>query len=164
MNLISHNLTFFTVNGNAVPASPDSAVGCVDSTEAMLKEKDNEISYLRSTIEQNEQAYEEKEKLWEKELRKIKGLYDNRLRASQQKSSKMEQALTNQTYQVSGNLVIDIQIQFTFFVKCNLFQLQSDKRRLERDLEDIRKMHDSKNTENSNLQKELIGLRYVRYF
>ena len=46
------------------------------------------------------QAYEEKEKLWEKELRKIKGLYDNRLRASQQKSSKMEQALTNQTYQV----------------------------------------------------------------
>ena len=47
------------------------------------------------------QAYEEKEKLWEKELRKIKGLYDNRLRASQQKSSKMEQALTNQTYQVS---------------------------------------------------------------
>ena len=110
------------------------------------------------------QAYEEKEKLWEKELRKIKGLYDNRLRASQQKSSKMEQALTNQTYQVSENLVIDIQIQFTFFVKCNLFQLQSDKRRLERDLEDIRKMHDSKNTENSNLQKELIGLRYVRYF
>ena len=51
------------------------------------------------------QAYEEKEKLWEKELRKIKGLYDNRLRASQQKSSKMEQALTNQTYQVSANLV-----------------------------------------------------------
>ena len=48
----------------------------------------------------NAQAYEEKEKLWEKELRKIKGLYDNRLRASQQKSSKMEQALTNQTYQV----------------------------------------------------------------
>ena len=44
--------------------------------------------------------YEEKEKMWERELRKIKGLYDNRLRASQQKSSKMEQALTNQTYQV----------------------------------------------------------------
>ena len=52
----------------------------------------------------NAQAYEEKEKLWEKELRKIKGLYDNRLRASQQKSSKMEQALTNQTYQVSKQL------------------------------------------------------------
>ena len=47
------------------------------------------------------QVYEEKEKMWERELRKIKGLYDNRLRASQQKSSKMEQALTNQTYQVT---------------------------------------------------------------
>ena len=34
--------------------------------------------------------------MWERELRKIKGLYDNRLRASQQQSSKMEQALTNQ--------------------------------------------------------------------
>jgi hypothetical protein len=41
--------------------------------------------------------------MWERELRKLKGLYDNRLRASQQKSSKMEQALTNQTYQVSIN-------------------------------------------------------------
>jgi hypothetical protein len=39
--------------------------------------------------------------MWERELRKLKGLYDNRLRASQQKSSKMEQALTNQTYQVT---------------------------------------------------------------
>lgn len=48
----------------------------------------------------NFKVYEEKEKMWERELRKLKGLYDNRLRASQQKSSKMEQALTNQTYQV----------------------------------------------------------------
>ncbi len=40
--------------------------------------------------------------MWERELRKIKGLYDNRMRASQQKSAKMEQALTNQTYQVRG--------------------------------------------------------------
>lgn len=46
------------------------------------------------------QVYEEKEKMWERELRKIKGLYDNRLRASQHKSSKMEQALSNQTFQV----------------------------------------------------------------
>ena len=43
-------------------ASPDSAVGgvvvggCIDSSESMLKEKDNEIAYLRSTIEQNEQV------------------------------------------------------------------------------------------------------------
>ena len=40
--------------------------------------------------------------MWERELRKIKGLFDNRLRASQMKSSKMEQALTNQTYQVKN--------------------------------------------------------------
>lgn len=44
--------------------------------------------------------------MWERELRKIKGLYDNRLRASQQKSSKMEQALTNQTYQVPISIKI----------------------------------------------------------
>ena len=44
--------------------------------------------------------------MWERELRKIKGLYDNRLRASQQKSSKMEQALTNQTYQVTSSFEI----------------------------------------------------------
>ena len=49
--------------------------------------------------------------MWERELRKIKGLYDNRLRASQQKSSKMEQALTNQTYQV-----------WYFVPKCDLVQ------------------------------------------
>ena len=46
------------------------------------------------------QAHEEKEKIWERELRKIKGLYENRLRASQQKFAKMEQALSNQNYQV----------------------------------------------------------------
>ena len=44
-------------------ASPDSAVGgvvvggCIDSSESMLKEKDNDIAYLRSTIEQNEQVH-----------------------------------------------------------------------------------------------------------
>jgi hypothetical protein len=43
--------------------------------------------------------------MWERELRKLKGLYDNRLRASQQKSSKMEQALTNQTYQVMTSFI-----------------------------------------------------------
>ncbi len=33
--------------------------------------------------------------------RKIKGLYENRLRANQQKAYRMEQALLNQTFQVS---------------------------------------------------------------
>merc|ERR1712241_841667 len=116
---------------NQTPSPSDSAVG---DLETMLKEKDTEINYLRETMEQNEQVifkvYEEKEKMWERELRKIKGLYDNRLRASQQKSSKMEQALTNQTY-----------------------QLQNEKRRLEKDLEEIKRQKEEQNTENSNLQK-----------
>merc|ERR1719322_953685 len=74
--------------------------------------------------------------MWERELRKIKGLYDNRLRASQQKSSKMEQALTNQTY-----------------------QLQSDRRKLESELEEIRRHKEEQMTEKEQLQKELIELR-----
>ena len=48
--------------------------------------------------------------MWERELRKLKGLYDNRLRASQQKSSKMEQALTNQTYQVKDIALFLLQV------------------------------------------------------
>ena len=86
---------------NSTPSPSDSAVG---DLESVLKEKDNEIVYLRETMEQNEQVifkvYEEKERVWERELRKIKGLYENRLKANQQKASKMEQALMNQTLQV----------------------------------------------------------------
>ncbi len=33
-------------------------------------------------------------------MRKIKSLYENRIKANQQKASKMEAALLNQTYQV----------------------------------------------------------------
>ena len=87
---------------NSTPSPSDSAVG---DLETVLKEKDNEIIYLRETMEQNEQVifkvYEEKERVWERELRKIKGLYENRLKANQQKASKMEQALMNQTLQVN---------------------------------------------------------------
>ena len=46
------------------------------------------------------QVYEEKERMWEREVRKIKSLYENRIKANQQKASKMEAALLNQTYQV----------------------------------------------------------------
>ena len=66
------------------------------------------------------QVYEEKEKMWERELRKIKGLYDNRLRASQQKSSKMEQALTNQTYQVTLTATITKKILPQFFLNLKI--------------------------------------------
>ena len=94
---------------NSTPSPSDSAVG---DLETVLKEKDNEIIYLRETMEQNEQVifkvYEEKERVWERELRKIKGLYENRLKVNQQKASKMEQALMNQTLQVikQGHKVI----------------------------------------------------------
>ena len=44
--------------------------------EQVLREKEGEIVYLRDTLEQNEQVifrvYEEKEKTWEREIRKIK--------------------------------------------------------------------------------------------
>ena len=57
------------------PSPADSAVG---DLEQVLREKEGEIVYLRDTLEQNEQVifrvYEEKEKTWEREIRKIKGL------------------------------------------------------------------------------------------
>ena len=55
------------------PSSADSAVG---DLEQVLREKEGEIVYLRDTLEQNEQVifrvYEEKEKTWAREIRKIK--------------------------------------------------------------------------------------------
>ena len=70
----------------------------------ILQEKDSEINYLRETLEQNEdvifRVYQEKEKYWEREIRKMKALYETQLKSHQQKSSKMEAALINQTYQV----------------------------------------------------------------
>lgn len=126
-----------TMEMNQTPSPSDSAVG---DLETVLKEKDTEINYLRETMEQNEQVifkvYEEKEKMWEREIRKIKGLYDNRLRASQQKSTKMEQALTNQTY-----------------------QLQSDKRRLEQELEDIKRKLSTKDKAQERLEQEMNSLK-----
>jgi len=85
------------------PSPADSAVG---DLEQVLREKEGEIVYLRDTLEQNEQVifrvYEEKEKTWEREIRKIKGLYETQLKAHQMKASKMEAALANQTYQVQN--------------------------------------------------------------
>jgi len=122
---------------NSTPSPSDSAVG---DLETVLKEKDNEIIYLRETMEQNEQVifkvYEEKERVWERELRKIKGLYENRLKANQQKASKMEQALMNQTLQV-----------------------QNEKRKLEAELEVIQKTKAELSKETNSLESELCSLR-----
>jgi len=91
-------------------------------------------------MEQNEQVifkvYEEKERVWERELRKIKGLYENRLKANQQKASKMEQALMNQTLQV-----------------------QNEKRKLETELEDVQKAKSELIQEAQSLESELFTLR-----
>jgi hypothetical protein len=78
---------------------------CIKYFPPLPKEKDSEIVFLRETMEQNEQVifrvYEEKEKMWERELKKMKNLYEARLKANQQKASKMEAVLLNQTYQVT---------------------------------------------------------------
>lgn len=73
---------------------------------AALRERDYELSYLRQTMEHNEQVifkvYQEKEHAYERELRKLKTLHESRLRAAAQKSLKLEQMLMIQTYQVKG--------------------------------------------------------------
>jgi hypothetical protein len=85
------------------------------------KEKDSEIIFLRETMEQNEQVifrvYEEKEKMWERELKKMKNLYEARLKANQQKASKMEAALLNQTYQVTFSSRFRILSRFKLFFR-----------------------------------------------
>lgn len=122
---------------NSTPSPSDSAVG---DLENVLKEKDSEIVYLRETMEQNEQVifkvYEEKERSWERELRKIKGLYENRMKVNQQKSSKMEQALMNQTVQV-----------------------QNEKRKLESELEEVQRQRKEQEQETRQLETEAATLR-----
>ena len=142
---------------NSTPSPSDSAVG---DLETVLKEKDNEIIYLRETMEQNEQVifkvYEEKERVWERELRKIKGLYENRLKANQQKASKMEQALMNQTLQVIVILVDNV--SFVSQAHPNI-QVQNEKRKLEAELEDIQKTKVELSVETNSLESELNSLR-----
>lgn len=72
--------------------------------EAALRDRDSELAYLRQTMEHNEQVifhvYQEKERVWERELRKMKSLHETRLRASTQRALKLEQMLMMQTYQL----------------------------------------------------------------
>jgi len=72
--------------------------------EVALRERDSELAYLRQTMEHNEKVivrvYQEKERLWERELRRMKNVHENRLRAAAQKALKLEQMLMMQTYQV----------------------------------------------------------------
>ncbi|CAG9857521.1 unnamed protein product [Phyllotreta striolata] len=83
------------------PSPSDSGVS---ELEAALRDRDSELAYLRQTMEHNEQVifrvYQEKEKVWERELKRLKTVQDNRLRASSQKVLKLEQMLMMQTYQI----------------------------------------------------------------
>lgn len=73
--------------------------------EVTLREKDSELSYLRQTMEHNEEVifnvYKEKELAYERELRKMRVLHESKMRAVSQKSVKLEQMLTLRSYQVN---------------------------------------------------------------
>ncbi|KAK8374992.1 hypothetical protein O3P69_012351 [Scylla paramamosain] len=135
---VSGSLSELTLDEHHQTPSPsDSGVA---ELEAMLKEKDSEINTLRETMEQNEQVifkvYEEKEKTWERELKKIRDLYDSRLKGAQQKALKMEQSLTTQTY-----------------------QLQQERRKLVAELEEVRRERDGQQSQTEQLRRELNSLR-----
>lgn len=79
---------------DGTPSPSDSGVV---ELESLLKEKDCEISLLRETLEQNEavifQVYQEKEKSWERELKKLRSIYEERMRTAQQQASQAERQL-----------------------------------------------------------------------
>jgi len=91
---------------DGTPSPSDSGVS-VAELEAQLKEKDCEIALLRETLEQNEavifQVYQEKEKSWERELKKLRSLYEDRMRSAQQQASLAERQLQTQTQQWQGD-------------------------------------------------------------
>lgn len=83
-----------------------AATPAVYDMETVLRDRDRELRHLRQTMEHNEQVifrvYQEKENAWERELRRIKTMGDNRLKTAAQKSLKLEQTLMLQTYKVSA--------------------------------------------------------------
>jgi len=87
---------------DGTPSPSDSGVS-VAELEAQLKEKDCEIGLLRETLEQNEavifQVYQEKEKSWERELKKLRSHYEERMRSTQQQALQAERQLQSATTQ-----------------------------------------------------------------
>ncbi|RXG71548.1 Leucine zipper putative tumor suppressor 2-like protein, partial [Armadillidium vulgare] len=140
------------------PSPSDSGVA---ELEAMLKEKDSEINNLRETMEQNEQVifkvYEEKEKTWERELKKIRDIYDSRLKAAQQKASQSgtESKYANlSAYVVKLFVVILNYITFLFISK-----LQQERRKVSAELEEVKRERDTGNKQVEQLKKEVGSLR-----
>ncbi|KAL0269509.1 UNVERIFIED_CONTAM: hypothetical protein PYX00_007213 [Menopon gallinae] len=91
-------------NNSLIDLTPSPSDSGVAELEAALRERDSELVYLRQTMEHNEQAiirvYQEKERAWERDKRRLKAVNENRLRASAQKILKLEQMLMMQTYQL----------------------------------------------------------------
>lgn len=75
--------------GSLLDLTPSPSDSGVSELEAALRDRDSELAYLRQTMEHNEQVifrvYQEKERVWERELRRLKTVHENRLRASAQK-------------------------------------------------------------------------------
>lgn len=113
------------------PSPCDSAT--LAELEVALRERDSELLYLRQTMEANEQVifrvYEEKERAWERELRRVRAAAEERLRSASQRASKTERTLITHTY-----------------------QLQQEKKRLREEVERTKE-------ENSSLKNELDALR-----
>nr|CAH7749291.1 unnamed protein product [Callosobruchus chinensis] len=90
--------------GSLLDLTPSPSDSGVSELEAALRDRDSELAYLRQTMEHNEQVifrvYQEKEKVWERELNRLKTVQETRLRASAQKVLKLEQMLMMQTYQL----------------------------------------------------------------
>lgn len=84
-------------DNSATDGTPSPSDSGVVELEVLLKEKDCEIALLRETLEQNEavifQVYQEKEKSWERELKKLRSVYEERMRSAQQQASLAERQL-----------------------------------------------------------------------
>ncbi|XP_017786974.1 PREDICTED: leucine zipper putative tumor suppressor 2 homolog [Nicrophorus vespilloides] len=89
--------------GSLLDLTPSPSDSGVSELEAALRDRDSELAYLRQTMEHNEQVifrvYQEKERSWERELRRLKTVHENTLRTASQKALKMEQLMMMQNYQ-----------------------------------------------------------------
>ncbi|XP_046980268.1 leucine zipper putative tumor suppressor 2 [Schistocerca americana] len=90
--------------GSLLDLAPSPSDSGVAELEAALRDRDSELAHLRHAMEHNEQVifrvYQEKERVWERELRRLKSAHENRLRAGAQRAHKLEQTLMTQTYQL----------------------------------------------------------------
>lgn len=90
---------------SALNAQPTPEVdGSISEVEQILREKDNEIAYLRETLEQNEQVifkvYEEKENAWKRELNRLRNQLEASQSAAQRALQRQQQQMVQQTQQL----------------------------------------------------------------